>query len=52
MTSFSAKSPHVITADEALRLVQSGQRVYIGGGCGDLAEKLVIYAPHPRATQC
>lgn len=48
MTGFSATLPLLITADKALSLVQSGQRVYIGGGCGvptPLLDALVARAP-------
>jgi 4-hydroxybutyrate CoA-transferase len=47
ITSLPA-SPRPMTADEALALVHSGQRVYIGGGCGvptPLLEALVQRAP-------
>ncbi len=48
MTGFSATVPSMIAADKALTLVQSGQRVYIGGGCGvptPLLDALVARAP-------
>jgi acetyl-CoA hydrolase len=48
MIGFSATVPSMIAADEALGLVQSGQRVYIGGGCGvptPLLHALVARAP-------
>ena len=48
MNGFSATVPSMIAADEALTLVQSGQRVYIGGGCGvptPLLDALVARAP-------
>jgi 4-hydroxybutyrate CoA-transferase len=38
----------VVSAEEAIRVVQSGQRVYIGGGCGvpkSLLDALVARAP-------
>ena len=44
-------SPRITTADQALTLIQSGQRVYIGGGCGvptPLLEALVKRAPTLR----
>lgn len=34
MTGFSAMMPRLMTIDAALELIKSGQRVYIGGGCG------------------
>jgi 4-hydroxybutyrate CoA-transferase len=48
MTPFSATLPPLMTAADALSLVRSGQRVYIGGGCGVptlLLEALVEQAP-------
>jgi 4-hydroxybutyrate CoA-transferase len=48
MTTSAVASPHVLSPDAALALVQSGQRVYIGGGCGvptALLEALVACAP-------
>ena len=48
MTGFLARTPRMIAADEALALVESGQRVYIGGGCGvpsPLLDALVARAP-------
>jgi 4-hydroxybutyrate CoA-transferase len=47
-------SPRMMTTDEALALVQSGQRVYIGGGCGvptPLLEALVKRAPLLRKIE-
>jgi 4-hydroxybutyrate CoA-transferase len=47
-------SPRMMTTDEALALVQSGQRVYIGGGCGvptPLLEALVKRAPMLRNVE-
>jgi acetyl-CoA hydrolase len=44
----------MMTADEALALIQSGQRVYIGGGCGvptPLLEALVERAPTLRNVE-
>jgi 4-hydroxybutyrate CoA-transferase len=44
----STASPHLMSPDAALALVHSGQRVYIGGGCGvptALLEALVARAP-------
>src|SRR6266540_1145978 len=54
MCSFSAMLPRMITADEALGLVHSGQRVYIGGGCGvptPLLDALVARAPGLRNVE-
>jgi acetyl-CoA hydrolase len=48
MITSSTASPHLMSPDSALALVQSGQRVYIGGGCGvptALLEALVARAP-------
>jgi acetyl-CoA hydrolase len=48
MTGFSATVPSMVASDKALALVQSGQRVYIGGGCGvptPLLHALVARAP-------
>jgi 4-hydroxybutyrate CoA-transferase len=48
MFTSSTASPHVMSPDAALALVHSGQRVYIGGGCGvptALLEALVARAP-------
>jgi 4-hydroxybutyrate CoA-transferase len=48
MFTSSTASPHMMSPDAALALVQSGQRVYIGGGCGvptALLEALVARAP-------
>src|SRR5512143_2592847 len=45
MTSYQKR---VVSAEEALRVLQSGQRVYIGGGCGvpeSLLNALVARAP-------
>ncbi len=42
------------TVEEALRVIQSGQRVYIGGGCGEplvLAHGLVTRAPELRGVE-
>jgi 4-hydroxybutyrate CoA-transferase len=42
------------TAEGALKMVQSGQRVYIGGGCGEpitLAQGLVRRAPELRGVE-
>jgi 4-hydroxybutyrate CoA-transferase len=47
MISSLPAPPHMMTADEALAFVRSGQRVYIGGGCGvptPLLEALVSRA--------
>jgi acetyl-CoA hydrolase len=44
----------MMTADQALELIQSGQRVYIGGGCGvptPLLEALVERAPALRNVE-
>ncbi|HEX5692560.1 MAG TPA: acetyl-CoA hydrolase/transferase C-terminal domain-containing protein [Roseiflexaceae bacterium] len=41
-------SPRLVSADEALTLMHSGQRIYIGGGCGvptPLLDALVRRAP-------
>jgi 4-hydroxybutyrate CoA-transferase len=54
MTSFSATPLRMIPADEALALVHSGQRVYIGSGCGVptlLLEALVGRAPTLRDVE-
>lgn len=54
MISFSARAPRMFTADEALSLVHSGQRVYIGGGCGvpsPLLDALVARAPTLRNVE-
>ena len=48
MITSSTASPHMMSPDVALGLVNSGQRVYIGGGCGvptALLEALVARAP-------
>jgi 4-hydroxybutyrate CoA-transferase len=48
MFTSSTASPHLMSPDAALALVHSGQRVYIGGGCGIptvLLEALVVRAP-------
>src|SRR3989440_2115463 len=48
MFTSSTASPHMMSPDAALALVHSGQRVYIGGGCGvptALLESLVARAP-------
>src|SRR5690242_10567633 len=48
MTTSLPASPRMATAEEALALVRSGQRVYIGGGCGvptPLLAALVQRAP-------
>jgi len=48
MFTSSTASPHLMSPDTALALVHSGQRVYIGGGCGvptALLEALVARAP-------
>jgi len=53
ITSLPA-SPCMMTADQALALVQSGQRVYIGGGCGvptPLLDALVRRAPTLRNVE-
>jgi 4-hydroxybutyrate CoA-transferase len=53
ITSLPA-SPRMLNADEALALVHSGQRVYIGGGCGvptPLLEALVKRAPTLRNVE-
>jgi hypothetical protein len=46
LTSFPPSfQDKITTAEEALKLVSSGDRVYIGGGCGEplkLAESLVL----------
>src|SRR4051812_23938540 len=42
------------TAEEALKLVKSGQRVYIGGGCGEplvLAQRLAHRWPELRGVE-
>src|SRR5512145_477460 len=47
-------SPPIMSAYEALNLVQSGQRVYIGGGCGvpkPLLSALVEHAPELRNVE-
>jgi 4-hydroxybutyrate CoA-transferase len=47
-------SPRMMTADQALALIQPGQRVYIGGGCGvptPLLEALVERAPTLRNVE-
>jgi 4-hydroxybutyrate CoA-transferase len=48
MTISATSSSHVLSPDAALARVHSGQRVYIGGGCGvptALLEALVARAP-------
>src|SRR5262245_19168931 len=47
-------SPRMMTADQPLELIQSGQRVYISGGCGvptPLLEALVERAPTLRNVE-
>jgi 4-hydroxybutyrate CoA-transferase len=44
MTNFSAATPPTMSAEAALTLVGSGQRVYIGGGCGVPAPLLAALA--------
>lgn len=42
------------TADEAVKIIQSGQRVYMGGGCGEpivLAQSLVRRADEVRGVE-
>jgi 4-hydroxybutyrate CoA-transferase len=54
MTGFSATPPRMIPADEAMALVQSGDRVYIGGGCGvptPLLQALIARAPNLRDVE-
>jgi 4-hydroxybutyrate CoA-transferase len=54
MSSFSARAPHTLSAEQALALVHSGQRVYIGGGCGvptPLLHALVEHAPQLRNVE-
>jgi 4-hydroxybutyrate CoA-transferase len=54
MMQFSTMTPPVMTEAEALSLVQSGQRVYIGGGCGVptlLLHALVARAPVLRDVE-
>jgi acyl-CoA hydrolase len=44
----------LVSAEEALKVVQSGQRVYIGGGCGQplvLSQALVLRAPELRDVE-
>jgi 4-hydroxybutyrate CoA-transferase len=48
MNTSQTASPRTMAADEALGLLHSGQRVYVGGGCGvptPLLEALVARAP-------
>jgi 4-hydroxybutyrate CoA-transferase len=54
MSLFSAVSPRKMSAADALALVHSGQRVYIGGGCGvptALLNALVERAPQLRDVE-
>jgi 4-hydroxybutyrate CoA-transferase len=54
MTHFSAMTPQLTPADEAVALIRSGQRVYIGGGCGvpqPLLAALVARAPALRDVE-
>jgi hypothetical protein len=54
MMQFSTMTPPVMTEAEALSLVHSGQRVYIGGGCGVptlLLHALVARAPVLRDVE-
>lgn len=54
MTSSLTATPQAISADEALDLVQSSARVYIGGGCGvptPLLHALVERAPVLRNVE-
>jgi 4-hydroxybutyrate CoA-transferase len=54
MMQFSTMTPPVMTEAEALSLVHSGQRVYIGGGCGVptlLLHALVARAPVLRNVE-
>ena len=54
MMQFSTMTPPVMTEAEAVSLVQSGQRVYIGGGCGVptlLLHALIAQAPVLRDVE-
>jgi acetyl-CoA hydrolase len=54
MSASLLASPRLVTADEALTLVHSGQRVYIGGGCGvptALLDALVRCAPQLQGIE-
>lgn len=54
MTNLSSTAPQMVTAEEALSLVHSGQRVYIGGGCGvpsSLLDALIARAPTLRDVE-
>ncbi len=54
MNIASAKLPRTMSAGDALALVHSGQRVYIGGGCGvpsTLLDALVERAPALRNVE-
>jgi acetyl-CoA hydrolase len=54
MTRISAMAPRISSVEEALALVHSGERVYIGGGCGvptPLLEALVSRAPTLRDVE-
>lgn len=54
MTASTALMPQMVSADEALDLVQSDTRIYIGGGCGvpaPLLQALVERAPVLRDVE-
>ncbi|MFN8481133.1 MAG: acetyl-CoA hydrolase/transferase C-terminal domain-containing protein [Kouleothrix sp.] len=54
MNIASARVPRTMAAADALALVHSGQRVYIGGGCGvptTLLDTLVEHAPTLRNVE-
>ncbi|NOK63593.1 MAG: acetyl-CoA hydrolase/transferase family protein [Chloroflexi bacterium AL-W] len=54
MIASSSSLPRVMTADDALALVHSNQRVYIGGGCGvpnPLLDALVQRADYLRDVE-
>src|SRR5512133_391153 len=51
MIASQPAAPRLMNAEQALALVQSGQRIYIGGGCGvptPLLDALVRRAPTLR----